>query len=185
MCVFLKLRRNIMKNFLILFTALISIQLPLISYAQPNKEDPSVVANLDLLRFSGFWFEVARTPSFFQRNCINSTAEYSVINSASISVLNTCCKKNGKASTIDGVAKIVDERFPAKLKLSFSFFQKGDYWITELDPNYQWAVISAPGKKFIYILSRVSKINENEKNLILNILRSKNYDVDQLIYDIR
>lgn len=119
--------------------------------------DPEVVSEVDLNRYVGKWFEVARSPNFFQRKCVSSTAEYEILSEGRVSVYNTCYKANGSTTDINGVATVVDPAVPAKLKVRFNFIAKGDYWITELDPNYEWAVVSSPGKKFTFILSRVAR----------------------------
>ena len=156
------------------------------SFAMEKAErlpDPEVVNQVSLDRYVGKWFEVAHSPNFFQKKCVSSTAEYQVIDSGKVSVFNTCFKANGKTSTIKGKATVVNSEVPAKLRVRFSFFQKGDYWITELDPNYQWAVVSSPGKKYTFILSRVAPMAKDQLDQIVQTLKTKGYDTDALIYD--
>ena len=145
--------------------------------------DPEVVSQVDLSRYIGVWHEVAHSPNFFQRNCKNSTAEYQILSEGVISVFNTCQKFNGKVSTISGTAKVVDEAVPAKLKVRFSFYQKGDYWITDLDENYQWAVVSSPGKKFTFILARTAPLANEVKDKIIANLKTKGFDTDSFVFD--
>lgn len=145
--------------------------------------DPDVVAQVDLDRYVGKWFEVAHSPNFFQRKCVSSTAEYSVLTPGQISVYNTCYKANGSTSDISGVATVVDPSVPAKLRVRFSFFQKGDYWITELDPDYQWAVVSSPGKRFTFILSRTAPLARETLEQILTTLKSKGFETESLVFD--
>jgi apolipoprotein D and lipocalin family protein len=149
----------------------------------PLKSNPEVVTSVDLNRYSGLWHEVAHSPNFFQRARVSSTAQYEVLDEKSLSVLNVCHKANGKTSQISGVASIPDAAFPAKLKVRFSFFQKGDYWITELDDQYQWAVVSSPGKKFTFILARQPIISVELKSKIVALLKAKDFTVNNLVFD--
>jgi apolipoprotein D and lipocalin family protein len=148
-----------------------------------DSTDPSVVNQIDLQKYSGKWYEIARKPTFFQRNCVRSTAEYQVIDSTSISVYNVCYKADNSTSDISGTAKIVDANEPAKLKVRFNFFAQGEYWVTELDSNYQWAVVSASKKSSLFILAREAPMKPELLNSILNTLKAKNYELSDLVYD--
>lgn len=145
--------------------------------------DPQVVSEVDLNLYSGKWYEIAHAPNFFQRNCLRSTADYAVLSPTSISVKNVCFKENGEISDIEGTAKIVDPAEPAKLKVRFNFFARGDYWIVDLDPHYQWAVVSGPGKKSLFILARQAPMNPDLLANILSTLKSKGFRTEELIYD--
>ena len=148
-----------------------------------NSSDPSVVEQIDLQKYSGFWYQVAHTPSFFLNSCAYSIAEYGIISETAVSVINTCYKNDGSTSNIKGTASVVDPATPAKLKVEFNIFAKGDYWVTDLDPNYEWAVVSGPGKKSIFILSRTAPMSKSLLDSIVNQLKQKGFDTDKLIYD--
>lgn len=145
--------------------------------------DPVVVKNVDFTKYSGLWHEIAHAPNFFQKGCLRSTAEYQVIDATSVSVHNICYKKDGKTSDISGVARVKDAAEPAKLKVKFSFFQRGDYWIIALDDHYQWAVVSAPKKKSLFILSRTFPMDDKTLKDILLRLKLQGFDTDNLVYD--
>lgn len=151
------------------------------TWAAPT--DPAVVANVDLNKYVGLWYEIAHAPNFFQKGCERSTAEYQIIDATSITVHNVCFKENGKTRDITGVAKITDPAVPAKLRVKFSFFQRGDYWITHLDNQYQWAVVSAPKKKSLFILSRTFPMDETILKDILLRLKLDGFNTDELIFD--
>lgn len=121
---------------------------------------PATVASVDLSRYVGKWYEIARTPNRFQEDCVgNVMATYSIREDGRIDVLNECEQKGGTIKRAKGIAKIVDPSTNAKLKVSFvSFFGYrpfwGDYWILGLGPDYEYAVVGSPDRKYGWILSR-------------------------------
>lgn len=148
-----------------------------------NSADPKVISEVDLSRYSGKWYEIAHAPNFFQRKCIRSTADYAVASPTSVLVKNVCFKENDEISDIEGIATIVDIAQPAKLKVRFNFFARGDYWITDLDPDYQWAVVSGPAKKSLFILSRQAPMDSNLLASIIGSLKEKGFRTEELIFD--
>ena len=101
-----------------------------------------VVESVDLTRYTGKWYEIARYPTFFQAACVSSTAEYTARADGKIGVFNTCLSVDGSTvSTIEGVAEVVDPSTNAKLVVSFPNVPiPGPYWIIDLDAAYQYAV---------------------------------------------
>lgn len=156
-----------------------------ISYSVIHADDsnPTVVDQIDLNKYSGKWYEIGRYPTFFQRNCIRSTAEYQVQPDNSVSVYNVCYKEDGRTSDIRGVAQVVDPAVPAKLKVRFNIFAQGDYWVIALDKNYQWAVVSSQKKESLFILARTAPMEISLKNEILDDLKQRGFDIDKIIYD--
>lgn len=151
--------------------------------ALADKTDPSVMTSVDLQRYAGLWHEIAHAPNFFQRSCLRSTAEYAVTSPTSLSVKNVCYKAGHDTSSIEGTARIVDESQPAKLKVRFNFFARGDYWIVDLDPDYQWAIVSGPRKKSLFILSRTAPMEPALLASLLAKLKEKGFNTDELIFD--
>ena len=147
-------------------------------------EDPQVVAKVDVSRYMGLWFQIAHYPNFFQRDCLRSTAEYAVLESGKVSVFNSCTLKTGEMSTIKGEAFIPDATETAKLKVDFGFAFLGDYWIIDLDPNYQWAIVSGPNKKSLFILARTAPMDGALLKQIIKGLDAKGYDVSRIIFDV-
>ncbi|WP_415061408.1 lipocalin family protein [Bdellovibrio sp.] len=144
--------------------------------------DPEVVSSVDLNRYAGYWYDIAHAPNFFQRGCVRSTAEYAVLSPLSVSVKNTCYKEDGSISDIDGEAKVVNPEVPTKLKVRFNFFARGDYWIVDLDPDYQWSVVSGPEKKSLFILSRQAPMDPQVLAQIVDRLKQRGFKTDDLIY---
>lgn len=164
-------------------TSLLIFLLSLLPMMSSASDDPRVVGSVDFSRYTGLWYEIAHAPNFFQRGCVRSTAEYAAVSPGVISVKNVCYKENGSTSDIEGTATVTDPAVPAKLKVRFNFFARGDYWITHLDPDYGWAVVSGPGKKSIFILARKAPMAEPLLSEILAQLRADGFDVDSLIFD--
>lgn len=165
-------------------TALLTSLLSFSAFAEKNETPLTTVDAVDLTRYVGKWYEVASIPASFQRKCIGGvTAEYSILNDGDIKVVNSCDEKNGKKNVAVARAKIADKASNAKLKVAFFkflghyvFLFAGDYWIIDLDPNYQWAVIGAPNRKFGWILSRTPSLPQTTLNEIAQGLADKGYN---------
>jgi apolipoprotein D and lipocalin family protein len=171
------------KGILLALSALIVAGFSQMARAEGDGRDPKVVAKVDLKRYVGRWYEVAHNSNWFQRGCVYSTAEYAIINPTTVSVHNTCFDSRGPWTDINGTATIPDPSVPAKLVVEFNIFAKGDYWITELDPNYQWAVVSGPKKNSIFILTRKAPMEPQLLHALLKRLEKKGYDIDDLVFD--
>lgn len=149
--------------------ATISIALSLVlagCASQPDyrseKVDPPTVANIDIERYAGLWYEIARYPNSFQKDCEGVTAEYTLRPDGKITVLNTC--RLGDERSSQGVARIVDGANGAKLKVQFAPewvpFASGDYWVLDLADDYSHALVGAPSGKYLWILSRSPQMRD-------------------------
>ena len=155
----------------------------LFSFAKgQNGNEPTVVSSVDLKKYIGKWFEIAKLPNWFQKNCSkNTTAEYTLREDGKISVINTCVESDGNKNIAEGVAKVVDNNSNAKLEVSFvrilgiNLFW-GDYWIIGLGENYEYAIVGTPDRKYGWILSRTPKLSQDKLNKINEILLEKKYD---------
>jgi len=145
--------------------------------------DKTVVEDLDINRYLGKWYEIARYDHRFERDLVGVTATYSFRKDGKIKVVNSGFKEtlDGKKSNAIGKAKIPDPNIPSKLKVSFFWFFYGDYFVLELEENYQWAVIGSSSDKYLWILSRTPQMDENVYNDLLNNLTDRGYDVNNLI----
>ena len=140
------------------------------------------VAHVDLDRYVGVWHEIAKIPNRFQTKCAHgTTAEYSRREDGRIAVHNRCIEADGRAGEAHGVARIVDPVSHAKLKVSFVSFLGwrpfwGDYWVIGLDPDYQWAIVGTPNRKYGWILGRTPTLDEETLDGIYAILERNGYD---------
>ncbi|MFA7228743.1 MAG: lipocalin family protein [Melioribacteraceae bacterium] len=142
-----------------------------------------VVDKVDVARYTGKWFEIAMLPNSFQKGCNCTTAEYSIIDEETIRVINTCRQDSitGEINSVNGKAFVVEGSNNAKLRVQFFWPFRGDYWILELDSeNYQYAVVGAPSRKYLWILSRTPKMDETLFNSLVEKCRSKGFDVSKL-----
>lgn len=147
--------------------------------AAAEKSGPLVtVPYVDLQRYLGKWYEIASYPAWFQRGCTGSTAEYALLPDGRIRVINRCYKNSldGQLKESTGKAEVVDRASNARLKVCFFWPFKGDYWIIDLDPVYQWAVVGVPSRKYLWILSRTPSMDEGLYNGILHWLNAQGYD---------
>jgi apolipoprotein D and lipocalin family protein len=133
------------------------------------------VPKVDLKKYSGKWFEIARYPNKFQKQCVgNTTATYTTKTNGKIEVVNQCLKKDGLIDDAKGEARIFDKTTNAKLEVRFapkflSFISAvwGDYWIIYLDDEYQNVAIGDPKREYFWILSRQSKMDDATYQSIL------------------
>lgn len=121
----------------------------------PTLPPLETVPQVDLQRYLGRWYEIARYPNRFQQGCQESRADYSLRDDGDIEVLNSCRDADsGAVRQAKGRAWVVDSTSNARLKVSFFWPFSGDYWIIELGRDYEYAVVGTPNRKYFWILSR-------------------------------
>jgi lipocalin/uncharacterized protein YbjT (DUF2867 family)/ligand-binding SRPBCC domain-containing protein len=143
---------------------------------------------VDLDRYLGDWFETARLPNRFQRECVGDVrATYGRRSDGLLDVVNWCRTAEGETEA-RGVARIVDERASAKLKVRFapawlSWLPMvwGDYWIIGLAPDYSWAVVGDPSRNYLWILARTPRLDDESIEAALLLARTNGYDVERLV----
>lgn len=150
-----------------------------------QKNPPITVKYVDLKKYVGLWYEVAKIPNSFQDQCIkNTTAKYTLTEDGEIKVTNSCIDEDGEVDEANGVVRVIDKKSNAKLEVSFVSFLGwrpfwGDYWIIGLDENYQWAIVGTPNRKYGWVLSRTPKLDEATMNKIFQILKDQGYNLKQ------
>ena len=147
-----------------------------------TKSELKVVNAVDLSRYVGRWYEIARLPNRFEKKCADSvTATYSIRPDGKIDVINRCRKASGEFTTAKGKAKIVDKTSNAKLKVTFFWPFSGDYWILDLGSNYEYAVVGAPNRDYLWILSRTPKLDESLYQQLLIKMAAQGFKTEQMI----
>ncbi len=148
------------------------------------KSKPITVNNVDLNLYVGVWYEIAKIPNRFQKQCTrNVTATYSLNDDGTIKVVNRCIQEDGSEDKVTGKARIVDKKSNAKLEVSFvSIFGFhlfwGDYWIIGLDKDYQYAVVGSPSYKYGWILCREKSMPKAMFQEVKQILIKQDYNPD-------
>lgn len=152
--------------------------------SQPN----APVANVDLARYAGTWYEQARLPMVFQRSCArDAQARYALRGDGRIDVVNRCTTRNGTVRQARGIARRVGDstarlqvRFaPAALSLLPAVW--GDYWIVGLDPGYRWTMVGSPGRDHLWILSRERRLDDATRAALVERARAMGYPVERLL----
>lgn len=142
-----------------------------------------VVPFVDLARYAGTWYEIARLPNRFQRACVEDvTATYALRPDGKITVVNECRTSEGKEKSAKGTARLASEKGPnSKLKVTFFWPFSGNYWIIDLDADYRWAVVGEPDRKYLWILSRDPQMDEALFRRLIDRAQQQGYDVAPLI----
>lgn len=148
-------------------------------------EKPSpmqVVSAVDLSRYTGAWYEIARYPNRFQRDCAGDvTATYELRDDGKVRVVNSCREENGDLKSAEGTARVVDPATNARLEVTFFWPFSGDYWIINLGPNYEYAVVGEPSREYLWILSRTPRMDEATYDVLLQRIAKQGYDTSKLV----
>lgn len=141
------------------------------------------VQSVDLPRYLGTWYEIANFPQSFQEGCTATTATYSLRDDGMIEVLNRCRKDSldGAEDSAQGLARVPDPETSAKLEVSFFRPFWGAYWVIDLGPNYEYAVVGHPSRDYLWILSRTPQLDDATYQGILQRLKEKDYSLDRLV----
>lgn len=162
----------------------LSIIVNILAFAQNNDEikKPITVPKVDLHKYSGLWYEIAKIPNSFQDHCAyGTTAEYKIEPDGDIIVINKCYDTDGELDIAEGVANVVDKSTNAKLEVSFVSFLGirpfwGDYWIIGLGKKYEYAIVGHPKRKYSWILGRTPSLTDDKMKEIWAILSEQGYD---------
>jgi apolipoprotein D and lipocalin family protein len=155
---------------------------------RPGPDTPATVERVDLPRYLGLWHEVARLPQRFQDSatlrCEEVTAEYAPLADGRIRVVNACVNVLDPARprrVAEGTAYVVEGSEGARLRVSFFWPFHGDYWVLGLHPEYRWALVGAPSRQSLWLLSRTPRMEEAEVQRALGIARREGFDLGPLI----
>lgn len=142
-----------------------------------------IVQIVDLNRYAGTWYEIARFPHRFEKDLVGVTATYNILANNKIEVINQGYKYNlnGELKRAVGKAKIPNPDRPGRLRVSFFLFFYADYLILELDEeNYQYALIGSSSDNYLWILGRTPQMNDDIYNMLVEKARQRGYDVSKL-----
>lgn len=157
-----------------------------LGFRRPHRTELGVlrtVESVDLPRYAGRWFEIARYPTRYERRCEkNATAEYTLRRGNRLYMENRCTTAAGKFDVARGTARLADTWSRAKMRVKYSCFARAaNYWIIDLDEDYRWAVIGEPKRRLLWILSRTPAMDEATYSGICSRLVTQGYDPDKLV----
>lgn len=144
----------------------------------------NTVQELDLDRYLGKWYEIARFDHSFERGLVGATANYSITEDGKIKVVNTGYKDSfdGKFNQAEAKAYRPDENYPGALRVSFFLFFYSDYWVLDLDEDYTFALVGSKSSKYLWILSRTPEMAPADLQRVLNKAVSLGYNTGNLIW---
>ena len=144
---------------------------------------------IDLNKYLGTWYEQARFDNFFERKCkSNISAKYTLLDDGSVEVLNSCTTHSGKFSKVKGSAhkaKSKDVTFKVTFApkiLRLLPFVWANYTVLYVDPNYEFALVGEPSKKYRWFLSRAKKDDSDMVERGKIKAQEHGYDLSKLIY---
>ena len=146
----------------------------------PKKQLPTVYS-VDLSQYIGRWYEIARLPNSFEKNLTCVTANYSIKKNGRIKVTNKGFnKQKEKWEEAIGNAKVPNPDKPGELRVSFFRPFYGDYFIIELDPNYQHVLVGSPSRDYLWILSRTKELNQQVYLHYMNKAKLLGFEIDKI-----
>lgn len=162
-----------------------------VAAANPPEPPLATVGSIDVARYAGLWYEIANYPNRFQKVCVrNTTAEYTARDDGNVQVVNRCATADG-TSSVDGLARRVGGSTD---KLEVSFLPAalrwlpigwGDYWVIGLAPDYRYAVVGEPSRKYLWVLSRTPTLSVEDRRAIDALLRERGYDPALLVATVQ
>jgi apolipoprotein D and lipocalin family protein len=172
-----------MKKQIIAGTALAGIGIAALALATRNKA-LKTVGHVELEKYLGKWYEIAKFPQNFEKGCTDVTAEYSLRDDGKISVVNSCTK-DGHPKTTEGIASINDKASNAKMDIQFQWPFSGKYWIIALAPDYSYAVVGHPNRKYLWILNRKPVMDSMTYNHLVLVAASRGFDIRKLVKTVQ
>ncbi|MEI8156686.1 MAG: lipocalin family protein [Burkholderiales bacterium] len=146
------------------------------------------IPTLDVPRYMGTWYEIAKYPNRFQKKCVAETrAQYKVQASGAVQVINRCRKESGEMDEAIGEARQIGAANSPKLQLRFapswlSFlpFVWGHYWVVDLDDGYQLVAVGEPKREYLWVLARAPTVNAQAYDALLGRLKAQGFDIERL-----
>jgi apolipoprotein D and lipocalin family protein len=160
---------------------LISIIMAGLLSGNPSNDLPTV-EKVDLNKYAGLWYEIARLPNSFEKDLQCVTAEYTLKPNGKVEVLNKgySTKKEAFKSS-RGRAWVPDDKYPGRLKVSFFWPFAGNYYIIVLDPEYKYALVGDPSREYLWVLSREEELDKDIYAKLLSKARSHGFDTDKVL----
>jgi apolipoprotein D and lipocalin family protein len=141
------------------------------------------VEKVDIEKYAGVWYEIARLPNSFEKGLECVTATYTVKSNGKIEVLNKgfSVEKKGDIKTAKGTARVPDSNYPGRLKVSFFWPFAGNYYIMSLDDNYQYALVGDPSRKFLWVLYRTKNLDDAIYSRLMEHAKNNGFEPERVI----
>jgi apolipoprotein D and lipocalin family protein len=160
---------------------LILIGMASISYGSAAQDLPTA-EKVDLRKYTGTWYEIARLPNSFEKGLECVTATYTLKENGKIRVLNKgYSAKKGKYQTAKGTAWVPDKAFPGRLTVTFFWPFSGNYYIISLEEHYQYALVGDPSRKFLWVLARSKSLDESIYSELLDQAKNLGFDTNSIL----
>ncbi len=151
---------------------------------------PPTAGAVDLARYQGTWYELARLPMFFQRHCAQSEAHYVLQADGRLGVRNRCLTHDGQWQQVEGEAQLQVAGRTDKLWVRFdNWFSRllptlarGEYWVLYLDGDYRTALVGHPNRDYLWLLARSPQVSASMRDRLLREARERGYDTEALIW---
>lgn len=148
----------------------------------------TTVSSLDISRYMGTWYEIAKYPNWFQRKCVADTrADYQLQANGSVQVSNQCRLETGEMDKAIGEARQMGPSTSPKLQVRFAPswlsmlpFAWGNYWVIDLDDGYQLVAVSEPKRDYLWVLSRTPKVAPVALDALMGRLKAQGFDLNRL-----
>ena len=157
--------------------------------AMANEGELRTIPALDVPRYMGAWFEIAKYPNRFQKKCVQDTrADYKLLANGTVQVTNRCTMDNGEVETVVGAGRQVGDARSPKLEVRFapewlSFIPMvwGNYWVIDLDPEYQLVAVSEPKRDYLWVLARTPTVNPRAYEELIARLEKMGFDSRKIV----
>lgn len=156
--------------------------------ATEGTDDVATVPAVDLNRYAGTWYEQARLPNRFQRECHRSvSATYTPQPDGSVTVFNRCLRENGTTASATGKAEVADPAQPGLLDVTFLPkglrwlpFTHAEYRVVALDDDYQWSIVGGKDRQYLWVLTRAQNVDSEQREELVDRARALGYDTTRL-----
>lgn len=165
-----------------MFKNIVILSIMLSFFSCKTYRELSTVENVEIEKYMGQWYEMARLPNRFEKGLSCVTANYSLKENGKIKVVNKgFSSEKNKYSVAQGTAWIPDETYPGRLKVSFFWPFAGNYYIIFLDKEYQYALIGDPSRKYLWVLSRSRALNSEVYEQLLTIAKEEGFAIEKVL----
>lgn len=170
------------------WTSVLVLALACTMGATAQETPVQTIASLDVNRYVGTWYEIAKYPNRFQKQCASHTrAQYLAQTDGSLQVVNRCVTREGE--TLEAIGQAHQVGGPSSPKLQVRFAPAwlswlpwvwGDYWVIDLDKDYQLAAVSDAKRDYLWVLSRHKQVDAKTYQALLTRLAAQGFDLQRL-----